>query len=105
MQNPPGSNQSYLTSDNLDQVADALAEQGWITLPSFLDARLIDDLRADSESKFRQGDFREARIGRGADTKMEKRVRSDEICWFEPTDLSPAQTTLWRELERLISTM
>lgn len=94
-------NASLLDRTHLDQIADKLAETGWVALAGFIDPSLVELLRDDAETKFQSGKFREARIGRGSDLKTEKRIRSDEILWFEPDTLSPAQSRLWSLLEKV----
>lgn len=96
-------NASSLTSETLDQVANSLSEKGWIQLPGFIEPSLVEMLRADAQEKFNVGQFREARIGRGLDLKTEKKIRSDEISWFEPNSLTEPQQSLWDLLETLRS--
>lgn len=85
----------------LTNIADRLVESTWAEIPNFLSQTLTADLRTDSDKLFAEGSFRAARIGRAQDLKTEKRIRSDEILWFEPDQLTPAQSQVWTVLEDL----
>lgn len=95
------SGRTSIPKSTLTEIADSLVESTWLEISNFLSPELVSEVICDTDKLFEEGNFREARIGRAADLKTEKRIRSDEILWFEPTALSAAQTKVWSLLEEL----
>jgi SM-20-related protein len=68
---------------DLDRIADALAEPGWIVQPGFLDADVALALAALTHARWRAGDFQKAGVGRGEGWRLRRDVRGDHVHWIE----------------------
>jgi SM-20-related protein len=68
---------------DLDRIADALAEPGWVAQPGFLDADVALALAALARARWRAGDFQKAGIGRGEGWRLRRDVRGDHVHWIE----------------------
>lgn len=69
------------------QVADALAEQGWIVLPGFLPLDKVRELRAQAQVQWEAGKFHAAGVGRGRELNINEAVRGDQVQWLEPATI------------------
>ncbi|MEH6445163.1 MAG: 2OG-Fe(II) oxygenase [Oceanospirillaceae bacterium] len=69
----------------LDNIADQLADQGYLVLTQTIEKKLLLSLkqRALSISK---AQWREAGVGRAKQFQVDKQVRSDKIHWISPSD-------------------
>jgi SM-20-related protein len=77
-------------SQPICSVIDALADQGWAVLPSFLDAPQARALAAESMASLQEGLFRQAGVGRGTDLQVRADVRNDQVLWLNDETTSPA---------------
>ena len=67
----------------LDQMLDALVEQGYFEWPNAIDAALCAALLSEVEAYERQQDLVEAGIGRGEGHQLNQQVRRDKIRWLD----------------------
>ena len=80
--------------DNQDKIQNILSDieqQGWSVQKHFFSNELIQDLNETLTSFRQQGILNQAGIGREAGFHIEQSIRSDEISWFDKTDLNEAQ--------------
>ena len=75
-------------------VCDALAERGFAAVEGFLARGEIARLRADAERRRAAGEFRAARVGRGANVQRETATRGDEICWLDAARATASELEL-----------
>ncbi len=80
---------------------EALAERGWIVQTDFVDVEYVRALLAEAEAAWREGDFRQARVGQGADRQLRPEIRSDHILWLDEERLTPLQRAYWERIEAL----
>lgn len=73
-------------------VADALADNGIIVLPGFLDEATVTALRGAAQRLQAEGLFHQASIGHKQTSLVDTRIRGDEILWLR--DIPEAQTPL-----------
>lgn len=66
-----------------DEDIAALGERGWFVRDGFLSADAVDRAIAASERLRGAGAFHAAGVRRGADHRVEKAVRGDEIAWID----------------------
>lgn len=87
----------------LDQLADGLSEQGWMTLDvrERLGDELLGALREEVVILDRTDAMKSAGIGRGADLVRDRAVRRDRISWLQ--GITPAQAELFRFLDSIRS--
>lgn len=83
------------------QALAALARDGWCILEDFLAPPEVEALHDEWCRLHAQGQARPGGVGRSGQT--DSRVRGDEIAWFDPGALSPAQKAYWDAKERLRS--
>jgi SM-20-related protein len=69
--------------DALDQVADVLADKGWIVLPEFFPLERVRELRQQAQVEWESGEFHSAGVGRGVELNVNKSVRGDQVHWLE----------------------
>lgn len=69
---------------HLVQIAQALAEQGWIVLPEFFPEAKTQLLRAQALHLWQNGQFQQAAIGQGASKLQNTEIRGDSVLWLEP---------------------
>ena len=62
----------------------ALVDEGWVTLPGYLDTAEVAALRADIDA--RRAAFHAAGIGRQQDWQRNDRIRGDDVLWLEHSD-------------------
>lgn len=66
-----------------DQIAGALAEPGWLTLPGWLSEHERSALKAQLLQRADGGELRPAAIGHGASRRLASDLRSDHIQWLD----------------------
>ncbi|MEZ5451621.1 MAG: 2OG-Fe(II) oxygenase [Thiothrix sp.] len=72
-----------LMEEQLERIADALADTGWIVLPEFLSLGDVRELRTQAQAQWQVGGFHAAGIGRGQALNVNEAVRSDQVQWLE----------------------
>lgn len=81
---------------------DDLITQGWSVQKNFLTADTAAMLRAECLIRWQGGEFRHAGVGRGAELKIRPEVRSDHVCWLDPTiPDTPQQQQYFATMEQL----
>lgn len=68
---------------DIEDTADALAEQGWIVLPDFLPIDKVRELRAQAQAQWDAGEFHAAGVGRGQELSVNESIRNDQVQWLE----------------------
>ncbi len=89
------------SSESHARIAEGLYTTGWHVERQFVDPVLLRELRAESLARWEAGSFRHARVGTGAEKRLQTEVRRDQVCWLDETDLTPAQSVWWNEIELL----
>jgi len=89
------------SSDRTATIAETLDHQGWAVIPDFLETHRALELRAESRAAWRDGDFRQAGVGRGEDRVIREDIRRDHVMWLRPGSVTPAQQGYLDELEPL----
>ena len=82
------------------ELAADLAGAGWAAQPGFLEDADWRALARDAWSRWEEGDFRHAGVGRGADLRVRPEVRSDRVLWIDEAGATSAER---RYLERIES--
>ena len=86
--------------DIYEKIATAIADQGYIVLPSALPDELVTSLFVHFQSLDRD-EFRNAGIGRECDHQLNPFVRNDEICWIDGSHDTTRAYLAWIENLRL----
>lgn len=68
---------------DIEGIADALADQGWIILPDFLPQDQVHELRSQAQAQRDAGEFHAAAIGRGQELNVNESIRTDQVQWLE----------------------
>ena len=88
-------------SDDLrERIAGELGEAGWSVCPRFLPGEDVRRLREEAEALWREGSFRAAGTGTGAEAGVRPEIRGDRILWLEEP-FTQDQRRYLDELERL----
>ncbi|WP_178863809.1 2OG-Fe(II) oxygenase [Thiomicrorhabdus cannonii] len=72
-----------LTPNLIDEMLDALVEQGWYEWPQAVSQELCEALLAEVEQYDEEGELQRAGIGRGDAHQLNKEVRRDQIKWLD----------------------
>jgi SM-20-related protein len=92
---------AFSQSENLDELADGLAEEGWAVLDGFFARATTAALRSDCRVSIARGDFHAAAVGSGAQRQIRPLVRGDEILWMRQPGSSDPQRACLDRFERL----
>ena len=79
-------------------IAHTLSHQGYAIVPNFLPKEETQNLAKEAALRWTEGEFSQARIGRGGQTKAHTEIRSDRVLWLAQQSATPAQA---RYLDRL----
>lgn len=85
-------------SDDLDTIAAALQQQGWLVLADFLPATEIAVLARECRALDAQAGLSAATTGRA---RRDSGLRGDRTRWFDPAAPSAAQAPYWRAMQEL----
>ncbi|MBF6058923.1 MULTISPECIES: 2OG-Fe(II) oxygenase [Thiomicrorhabdus] len=72
-----------ISESRLDELLDALVEQGWYEWPDAIDHDLCQTLLAEVSDYEEEGELQRAGIGRGDDHQLNQTVRRDKIRWLD----------------------
>ncbi len=87
------------------EIADELADKGRVVRDRFVPTPDVRTLAARSERALAEGDFRHARIGRGAQARVDADVRGDRVRWFDPATGSAAERRYGASIETVRMTL
>ncbi|MEZ6197763.1 MAG: 2OG-Fe(II) oxygenase [Planctomycetota bacterium] len=82
-------------------MAEELAERGFVAVEGFAPPDLVRRLAAESDRLLAAGLLRPAKVGKGEQRRLDRRVRGDLIRWFDPAEPSPPQLELLERVEQL----
>lgn len=75
--------ETLLDRVDVEAVAKALADQGWVVLPTFLPMDQVRELRKQAQAQWDAGGFHAAGIGRGQELNVNESIRTDQVQWLE----------------------
>lgn len=84
-----------------DEIADALAANGFAVVPEFLAHNEVSALHAEAQRRRAAREFHAARVGRGAAMQRDGAIRGDEICWLDARAASEPERGLFARLDAL----
>lgn len=84
---------------SFDAIGNALADVGYAVLPDFIPEPLQTALRQELLTRMEAGELKAAGVGRGADHRLLREVRGDQIHWLDGS--TPAQTGWLRRMQGL----
>lgn len=87
--------------DSFSQIIDDIAERGWSVQPHFFEDDYLKSLSEEVRVFWREGGFREARIGTKIAQQIRPEIRSDFIYWLEPENLTDLQRIYWDRIDNL----
>ncbi len=87
--------------DPIDLITANLAGRGWCAVPRFLTGKEARALGREARGLWREGEFRQAGVGRGTETRVVESVRSDHVRWLDQERLTAAQRVYFDKLEAL----
>ena len=77
--------------NKIENILNDLEQQGWSVQEQFFPSELVLELSETLSSLRQQGILNQAGVGRKEGFHIEQSIRSDEISWFEETNLNEAQ--------------
>ena len=77
--------------NKIENILNDLEQQGWSVQEQFFPSELVLELSETLSSFRQQGLLNQAGVGRKEGFHIEQSIRSDEISWFEETNLNEAQ--------------
>lgn len=87
--------------DPFSQIIDDIAERGWSVQKFFFEEDYLKSLSEEARVFWREGNFREARIGTKIVQQIRPEIRSDFLLWLEPEELTPLQKIYWDKIDAL----
>jgi SM-20-related protein len=82
-------------------IAHALEHAGFALCQDFLDPGLCLDLLEEARCLWREGDFRQATVGRATKKGLHSEIRNDQIWWLNEATLSKSQRIYWQRMDAL----
>lgn len=70
-------------------------------IDNFVDEEFRSALLAEQIELVKQGEFRHAAVGKGGQKQIRTEIRSDEVFWMDPDDLTILQKAFWNKLEEI----
>ncbi len=89
-------------TQNLDQLVDGLADQGYAIIDNFLSAEEVDAILQLDEFNGELLQFQKAGIGKKAEKQINESIRGDYIQWINPATAVPAIQAYLIKLNDLI---
>ena len=84
-----------------DRIVAELTETGFSVCDDFISPLLVNSLAHEARDLWQQGDFRQARVGKGASLQVRPEIRNDNICWLDAENPTAIQRPYLNELETL----
>ncbi|WP_026956954.1 2OG-Fe(II) oxygenase [Algoriphagus vanfongensis] len=87
--------------DKLEQIAAGIYEKSYVVIDNFVDEIFRKALFDEQTDLLEKGKFRQAAIGTGDQKQIRTEIRSDEVLWMEPDNLSPLQAEYWNRVDEI----
>ena len=87
--------------NKFERIIDDLATHGLSVYDNFISPELVHALSREARNLWQEGEFREARVGKGETLKLRTDIRSDNIHWLNPESPSAIHRPHFEELDTL----
>jgi SM-20-related protein len=87
--------------DHLDRISSDIYQKSYVVIDNFIDGEFRAALLAEQIELVNQGKFRHAAVGKGGQKQVRTEIRSDEVFWMDPHDLTPLQEAYWKKVEEI----
>ena len=84
--------------DLLDHISQEIYSNSYVVVDNFVDEAFRMALLKEQNDLLNQGQFTKAAIGKGNQKQVRAEIRSDEVLWMDPTNLSPLQAIFWEKV-------
>ena len=84
--------------DLLDHISQEIYSNSYVVVDNFVDEAFRMALLKEQTDLLNQGQFTKAAIGKGDQKQVRAEIRSDEVLWMDPTNLSPLQAIFWEKV-------
>lgn len=85
----------------LDRISSEIYQKSYVIVDNFVDEDFRKALLSEQINLVNQGKFRHAAIGKGGQKQVRTEIRSDEVLWMDPEELSPLQADYWGKIEEI----
>ena len=85
----------------LDRISSEIYQKSYVFVDNFVDEDFRRALLSEQINLVNQGKFRHAAIGKGGQKQVRTEIRSDEVLWMDPEELSPLQADYWEKIEEI----
>lgn len=85
----------------LDRISSEIYQKSYVIVDNFVDEDFRRALLSEQINLVNQGKFRHAAIGKGGQKQVRTEIRSDEVLWMDPEELSPLQADYWGKIEEI----
>lgn len=85
----------------LDRIVNGIYENSYAVIDDFVDEIFRKALFDELTDLLESGKFRKAAIGTGDQKQVKPEIRSDEVLWMEPGNLSLLQAEYWNRVEEI----
>jgi SM-20-related protein len=83
------------------EIIQHLVEDGYAIIPDFMNGEAVATLRQEAESLWRENNFAQAAVGRGAARQQQTEIRADFVHWLSAPELTPVQKRYWNAIDAL----
>lgn len=84
-----------------EKIIEDIDEKGWSETRHFFSEAYMLDLFRESNELWQQGEFRKAGVGIGVNLQVRPEIRSDNVIWMDPDNLTGIQLEYWDTINRL----
>jgi len=88
-------------TNKFERIIADLTATGLSICDDFISPLLVSNLSHEARTMHKNGEFRHARVGKGASLQLREEVRNDHIHWLDPENPSAVQQPYFQELETL----
>ena len=86
-------------------LVDDLVDNGWSICHNVLPAGILQALKDEARLLWQGEQFRQARVGRGAESRLAPEIRADHVWWLDAETLTPAAAYYWQAMDHLRRTL
>ncbi len=88
-------------AQSISKITDEIADKGWSITPDFFPEDYTRALFQESKALWNEGEFRKAGVGVGKNLQVRPEIRSDNVLWLNPDELSANQQAYWDTIDIL----
>ena len=85
----------------LDRISSEIYQYSYVIVEDFINEDFRKALLKEQTELLERGMFRHAAVGKGGQKQVRTEIRSDEVLWMDPENLSPLQAVYWEKVQQI----